>query len=191
MECNAVLPTQNHKLFRKITNSFRSQTPSQGAQDLSFFQLLLKLLFRRKMDSKQKRSSRINEIKKNLWRRGCSLVELKGPHRKLIAPPGYKKTYETYILGTSLMFRVFIENALTMSCPGGCISILCSDKIFDDLKTYNNKNVIVMAGTNNLFDKNDRPLMGPIETSDKIYFLIEKFKFHNSKEHYGPHKSTR
>ena len=38
-----------------------------------------------------------------------------------------------------------------------------------------------MAGTNNLFDKNDRPLMGPIETSDKIYFLIEKFKFHNFK----------
>ena len=130
--------TSDHKLYRK---------------ELSFFQLLLKLLFRRKIDSKQKRSSRINEIKKNLWRRGCSLVELKGPYRKLIAPPCYKKTYETCILGSSLVFGVFIENALTVSCPGGCISTLCSNKIFDDLKTYNIKNVIVLAGTNNLFDK--------------------------------------
>ena len=60
-------------------------------------------------------------------------------------------------------------------------SRLCSDKIFDALKTYNIKNVIVMAGTNNLFEKNDRPLMGPIEKSDEIYFLIEGLKFHNFK----------
>ena len=105
------------------------------------------------------------------------LVELKGPYRKLIVPPGYKKTYETCFLGSSLVFGVFIEIALTISCPGGCISTLCSDKSFDDLKTYNIKNVIAMAGTNNLFDKNNHPLMGPIE----MYFLIEKLQFHNFK----------
>ena len=143
-----VLSTQNH----------RSQTLSQGAQDLSFFQLLLKLLFRKKW-TVNKKSSRINEIKKNLWRRGRSLVELKGPYRKLIVPPCYKKTYELCILGSSLVFGVFIEHALTISCPGGCIWPQCSNKIFDDLKTYNIKNGIVMAGTNYLFDKNDCPLV--------------------------------
>ena len=64
--------------------------------------------------------------------------------------------------GSSLLFGVFIENALTISCPAGCISTLYSDKIFDDLKTYNIRNVIVLAGTNNIFDKNDRPLMLPL-----------------------------
>ena len=38
-----------------------------------------------------------------------------------------------------------------------------------------------MAGTNNLFDKNYHPLMGPIETSDEMSFIVEKLKFHNFK----------
>ena len=76
------------------------------------------------------------------------------------------------------MFVVFVENALTVSCAGGCISTLCSNKNFGDLKTYNTTNVTVRACTNNLFDKNDRPLMGPIEKSDEMYFLNEKLIFH-------------
>ena len=38
-----------------------------------------------------------------------------------------------------------------------------------------------MAGTNNLFDKRNKPLIGPIETSDEMYCLIEKLKFYKLK----------
>ena len=38
-----------------------------------------------------------------------------------------------------------------------------------------------MAGTNNLFDKRKKPLMGYIATSDEMYYLIEKLKFYKFK----------
>ena len=51
-----------------------------------------------------------------------------------------------------------------------------------------------MARTHILFDKNDRRLMGPIETTGEMYFLIEKLKIHNFNlqcENRGPHKQRR
>ena len=35
-----------------------------------------------------------------------------------------------------------------------------------------------MAGTNNLFDKKNEGLMGPVETSDELCYLIQKLKFY-------------
>ena len=45
------------------------------------------------------------------------------------------------------------------------------------MKSFAVRNVVVMAGTNRLFDKRNKPPMGPIETSDWMYYLIEKLKF--------------
>ena len=38
--------------------------------------------------------------------------------------------------------------------------------------------VIVMAGSNNLSDKKNERLMGPVETSDEMAYLILKLKFY-------------
>ena len=35
----------------------------------------------------------------------------------------------------------------------------------------------MIAGTNNLFDKKNERLMGPVETSDKIFYFFQKLKF--------------
>ena len=49
-----------------------------------------------------------------------------------------------------------------------------------------------MAGTNNLLYKNDRPFMGPIETSDDVFPNSKIEVSQLQSEHYGhPHKSTR
>ena len=57
----------------------------------------------------------------------------------------------------------------------------CSDRVIENMKSFGVRNVVVMAGTNNLFDKRTKPLMGPIDTSDEMYCLIEKLKFYNFK----------
>ena len=57
----------------------------------------------------------------------------------------------------------------------------CSDRVIQNMKSIGVRNVVVMAGTNNLFDKRNKPLMGPIEISDEMYYLIEKLKFYKFK----------
>ena len=46
-----------------------------------------------------------------------------------------------------------------------------------------------MADTKNLYDNNKR-LMGPVETSDEMYYLLQKLKFHWS-TNYGANWSKR
>ena len=79
------------------------------------------------------------------------------------------------------MYGVFVENAITISCPGGCISTLCSNRVIENMNSFAVRNVVVMAGARNLFDKRNKPLMGPIETSDYMYYPIEKLKFYKFK----------
>ena len=75
------------------------------------------------------------------------------------------------------MVCVFVEKGITISCTGGCISTLCSDRVIENMKSFVVRIVVVMGGTNNLFDKRNKPLMGPTETSDEMFYLIEKLKF--------------
>ena len=77
-----------------------------------------------------------------------------------------------------LLFGVFIQNSVTISRPGGSISTMCSESVFTEIFERNIRQVIVMAGTNNLFDKKNKRLMGPVETSDELFYLIQKLKFY-------------
>ena len=133
------------------------------------------------MENKIVRRSRINEIKCNLMKRRCTVVELSKPYRKLTLPEKSQRLFQNCILGSSLVYGVFVENAITISCPGGCISTLCSDRVIENMKSFGVRNVVVMAGTNNLFDKRHKPLMGAVETSDEMYYLVEKLKFYKFK----------
>ena len=124
------------------------------------------------------RKGRLNEIMTNLNRRGCTVEKYCKPHRKIIKPPRHRGHYfENCILGSSLVFGIFVENTITISCPGGCISTMCAPAISNELKSRNVKNVLIMACTNNLFNKQNRQLMGPVETSDELYYLAQKLLF--------------
>ena len=46
-----------------------------------------------------------------------------------------------------------------------------------ELKDWNARNLIIMGGTNNLYDKAGARLMGPVETSDEMFYLVQMLKF--------------
>ena len=167
MECSALIPT----LYSC------SYVVQERVKKLFFLEFLLNASFREKMENKIVRRSRISEIKCNLMKRRCTSIELSKSYRKLILPEKSQRVFQNCILGLSLVYGVFVENAITISCPGGCSSTLCSDRVIEIMKSFGVRNVVVMAGTNNLFDKRNKPLMGPFETSDEMYYLIEKLKF--------------
>ena len=56
---------------------------------------------------------------------------------------------------------------------------MCCDSIFKELLNRKVRQFVIMAGTNNLYDKNNLRLMGPVETSDEMYYLVQKLKFHS------------
>ena len=119
--------------------------------------------------------SRISLKKSNLRQRMCNVVEEKRPFRRIT----YQNvpTNKNCILGSSLVFGCFLRDAVTISCPGGVIATMCTNQIMKELRIFGVKNVIVMAGTNNLFDKENKRLMGPVETSDEMHYLITKLQF--------------
>ena len=124
------------------------------------------------------RKGRLNEIMTNLNRRGCTVEKYNKPYRKIIKPPKHRShSFENCILGSSLVFGVFVEKTITISCPGGSVSTLCAPAISHEIKSRNVKNVIIMTGTNNLFDKENLQLMGPVETSDELFYLARKLLF--------------
>ena len=114
-------------------------------------------------------------------KRRCTVVELSKPYRNLTIPEKSQRVFENGILGSSLVHGLFVENAITISCPGVCISTLCSDRVIENMEFFGVRSVVVMAGTNNLFDKPNKPLMAPIETSDEMYYPTEKLKFYKFK----------
>ena len=115
-----------------------------------------------------------------IMKRRCTVVELSKPYRKLTFKEKSQRVFENF-LGSSLVYGVFVENAITLSCPGGCISTRCSNRVNENMKSFGVRSVVVMADTNNIFDKRNKPLMGLIETSDEMYYLIEKLKFYKFK----------
>ena len=55
---------------------------------------------------------------------------------------------------------------------------MCSESVFTENFERNVLQVIVIARTNNLFEKKNERLMGPVETSDEMFHLIQKLKFY-------------
>ena len=106
----------------------------------------------------------------------CVVESKRQPFRRII----YTSTNQVNncVLGSLLVFGVFLKNTMTISCPGGAISTMCSDNFLRDIRNSGAKNIIVMGGTNNLFDRENRRLMGPVETADQMYYLIRILKFH-------------
>ena len=105
------------------------------------------------MDCDARRRSRIDTIKRNLSLRGCLVYYKSKPYRRIIVDNEQQFQKRTCILGSSLVFGVFIQNSVTISCPGGSISTMCSESVFTEIFERNVRQVIVMAGTNDLFDK--------------------------------------
>ena len=64
------------------------------------------------MENKIVRRSRISEIKCNLMKRRCTVVQLSKPYRKLILPEKSQRVFQNCILGSSLVYGVFVENCL-------------------------------------------------------------------------------
>ena len=113
------------------------------------------------MHCKVRRMLRIDTIKGNLSLRGC-LVYLKSkPYREVIVDNEQQFQKRTCILGSSVMFGVFVQNIVTISYPGGSISTMCSESVFKETFDRNVRQVIVMAETNKLFDKKMIHLWAP------------------------------
>ena len=108
------------------------------------------------MDCYARRRARIDTIKRNLSLRGCLFYDKSKPYRRIIVDNEQQFQKRTCILGSSLVFGVFIQNSVTISCPGGSISTMCSESVFTEICERNVRQVIVMAGTNNLFDKKNK-----------------------------------
>ena len=55
---------------------------------------------------------------------------------------------------------------------------MCSESVFNEIFDRNLRQVTVMVGTNNLFDRKNERLMGPVETSDDLFYFIQKLMFY-------------
>ena len=74
------------------------------------------------MDCEARRKSRIDAIKRNLSLRGSLVYDKSKPYRRVIVDNEQQFQKGTCILVSSLVFGVFIQNSVTISCPGGSIS---------------------------------------------------------------------
>ena len=84
------------------------------------------------MDTTDFQKSRINTNKTNLSLRGCPSTEFEKLFRRIVDNnEQFEKT--SCILGSSLVFGVFAQNSITISCPGGSISTIYCDSIFKAL----------------------------------------------------------
>ena len=117
------------------------------------------------------RKGRIHQIYSILRARRVYIRECYGPRRKIIKKRRSEPCYNV-ILGSSLVFGVFVDQTVTISCPGGQITTMCSPEVVRDIWNYNPKNLIVMGGTNNLFDRNGRKFMHPIQVRDDMRELL-------------------
>ena len=117
------------------------------------------------------RKGRIHQIYSILRARRVYIRECYGPRRKIIKKRRSEPCHNV-ILGSSLVFGVFVDQTVTISCPGGQITTMCSPEVVRDIWNYNPKNLIVMGGTNNLFDRNGRKFMHPIQVRDDMRELL-------------------
>ena len=99
------------------------------------------------------RKGRIHQIYSILRARRVYIRECYGPRRKIIKKRRSEPCYNV-ILGSSLVFGVFVDQTVTISCPGGQITTMCSPEVVRDIWNYNPKKLIVMRWTNKLFDRN-------------------------------------
>ena len=158
----------------------------ERVKNFSFLKFLLNASFREKIKNKIVRRSRINEMKCNLIKWRCTVVEFSEPYRKWSLPGKNQRVFENFVSWLSIVYCcVLVENSITISCPGGCISTLCSRRVIENMKIIGVERVVVMARTSKLFNKRNKPLMWPIETSDEMCFLIKKLEFYKCKNDYG------
>ena len=120
-------------------------------------------------------NERIEAIKRTLRKRRCFSYTKYRPKRRIIMKK-VNMNIENCILGSSLVYGIFIDNTVTISCPGGQVSTLCSAGVQEELEYFKPKRVIVMCGTNNLYDKDQRTLMLPSEVALEMDYLINLYK---------------
>ena len=122
------------------------------------------------------RNSRINNIKRNLSFRGCPLTVFQKPFRRIVFNTNERFEKTSCILSSPL---VFVQNCVTISCPGESISTICCDSIFKELLSRKVRQVVIMAGTKNLYDNSKRLIVQ--QQSDGMYYLVQQLKFHSIK----------
>ena len=102
------------------------------------------------MDTTKFLKSRINTIKRNLSLRGCPLTIFQKPFRRIVVNKNERFEKTSCIIGSSLVFGVFVQNCVTISSPDGSISTMCCNSIFKELLNRKVRLVVIMAGTHNL-----------------------------------------
>ena len=85
------------------------------------------------------------------------------PKRRIILSSDKIKRVTYAVLGSSLVYGIFLPDSVTVSYPGGTLSTLCSDQVLKDMKNLDVQTVLIMGGTNNLFGRSGRQSLGATE----------------------------
>ena len=94
------------------------------------------------------------------------------PKRRIILSSDKIKRVTYAVLGSSLVYGIFLPDSVTVSCPGGTLSTLCSDQVLNDMKNLDVQTVLIMGGTNNLFDRSGRQSLGATEVAEEMESAI-------------------
>lgn len=118
--------------------------------------------------------ARLAEIARNIKKLGFCVLENKHPKRKIVFQRFERP--QDCVLGDSIVYGVCLNQAITISCPGGQIATLNHPSIIEELIKRNIRRVAVIAGTNNLCDKQNKKLMHPLETTDEMQHLVANLR---------------
>ena len=72
------------------------------------------------------------------------------------------------ILSSSLVYGVFLRNIITILCPGGTFATMCTEIVMHEMKLSKTQKVVIVGGSNNLFDKLSEPLMSSVVISEEL-----------------------
>ena len=100
--------------------------------------------------------SRYETINRSLDARGVRVFNMNFPRRRLIFIDDNNSNIVQKckcVLGSSLVNGIFLPNLLKMSCPSGTVSKKCCETIVQLILAFDIKKLVMMGGTNNLFEK--------------------------------------
>ena len=96
-----------------------------------------------------RRLTRKEQIAKNLADKGILVEEKHRPYRTILTKEK-KSQYEFGVLGSSLVYGVFLQDAVVVSCSGGTLATMTEASVINEFTKRRVKKIAVMGGTNNL-----------------------------------------
>ena len=117
--------------------------------------------------------SRRLKIQENLDAKGLITEEAHRPYRTIVTTNHEVKEYG--ILADSIAFGVFLDKAMTVSCPGANLESLASDNILKDFQKRGVTKLAICGGTNNLVKKN-KSVTDVVDITPGLEALVTKYK---------------